>query len=350
MRTSLILGALLATACAGAPAWADAPAAGTAPAASDPGTPISVRAPRSPDGGDGAGAARNRRSAPLTTYWTPSRMRHAVAADPGRAADARGPARKDTVRTVPPKAAPGRPDRQAAPAGGTKTGSAVPASRATGKVFFRNAANGRDYSCSAAVVNSASGSLISTAGHCVHDSGDHGTWHQNWAFVPDFASGERPYGIWRAEWLAGFTGWTSGHRAEYDVAFVKVARADGRSIVDTVGGNGFQTGTPRDRRLTILGYPFLPPYKGDRQYYCAGDAAPTGRRMKMPCTLTTGTSGGPWLWRYDGTTGLGYVNGISTNTDLSNTTLWSPYLGDAAWNLYRYADRLQTATTETGAP
>ena len=208
-----------------------------------------------------------------------------------------------------------------------------------GKVFFRNAANGRDYSCSAAVVRSPSRDLVSTAGHCVHDS--RGTWHQNWIFVPLFDRGRRPYGIWRAAWLATFTGWAAGKESGFDVAFVKVAAAGGRSLVDVVGGNGIRVGfSSRTRRLTILGYPFLPPYPGDRQYSCQGVTRPDGRRLRMACPLTTGASGGPWLEGYDAATGRGYVDGVTTNTDLANTTLWSPYFDDGVGALYRWADRL----------
>jgi len=58
-----------------------------------------------------------------------------------------------------------------------------------GKVFFRNATDGKLYVCSASAVNSHSRRLIATAGHCVHDGKD-GTWHENWFFYPNYYYGE----------------------------------------------------------------------------------------------------------------------------------------------------------------
>jgi hypothetical protein len=68
---------------------------------------------------------------------------------------------------------------------------------------------------------------------------------------------------------------------------------------------------------------------------------PAGRRLRMACPLTTGASGGPWLEEFDPATGCGYIDGVTTNTDLANTTLWSPPFDDGVWVLYRFADRLQ---------
>ncbi|WP_285630683.1 trypsin-like serine peptidase [Actinoallomurus iriomotensis] len=281
--------------------------------------PVAVRAPLS--AGVLRAMARKRVSADaaVADYWTADRM---------EAADHVPGGRPDAGRRLPPVRAVAQ-----------KTSTGRISSRTVGKVFFRSSASGRDYSCSAAAVSSPSRNLISTAGHCVYDRD--GGWHQNWVFVPFFDRGRRPYGIWRATWLAAFTGWVGRTEPGLDVAFVKVAAADGGSLVDAVGGNGIRVGSSsRTRRLTILGYPFLPPYPGDRQFSCQGVTVPAGRRLRMACPLTTGASGGPWLEDFDAATGRGYIGGVTTNTDLANTSLWSPDFDDGVWALYRYADRL----------
>jgi V8-like Glu-specific endopeptidase len=298
--------------------------------------PVAIRAPLSE--GVLRTMARRRVSADaaVADYWTADRMGAAGQAPGVRAGAGQ---RLPLVRTMASRRVETRPYTLAKEAHEMDTGTGGIASRTVGKVFFRNAVNGRDYSCSAAVVNSPSRNLISTAGHCVYDRGS--GWHQNWVFVPFFDRGRRPYGIWRATWLAAFTGWVEGTESDLDVAFVKVAAADGGSLVDVVGGNGIRVGfSSRTRRLTILGYPFLPPYPGDRQYYCQGVTMPAGRRLRMACPLTTGASGGPWLEEFDPATGCGYIDGVTTNTDLANTTLWSPPFDDGVWVLYRFADRL----------
>jgi V8-like Glu-specific endopeptidase len=283
-------------------------------------TPVAVRAPLSAGVLEAMARTRISADAAVADYWTADRLRVA-GRPPGT-----GP-RLPRVRGAAPRPVETPPRTSATTA------------RTVGKVFFRDAANGRDYSCSAAVVSSPSRNLISTAGHCVYDRD--GGWHQNWIFVPAFDRGRRPYGIWRATWLATFTGWVAGTEPGLDVAFVKVAAADRGSLVDVVGGNGIRVGfASRRRRLTILGYPFLPPYPGDRQYSCQAVTTPSGRRLRMACPLTTGASGGPWLEGFDAATGLGYIDGVTTNTDLAGTTLWSPYFDDRVWALYRHTDRL----------
>lgn len=344
IQISLAVGTVLT---AGA-ASAAVPSADAAPQ-KDPARPITVKARFTKDAHRVSPAPGN----DVSDYWTPERLRRAAAnpADApstpngheqhGQHAQTTRIAARETQRSVPPKAPPsataGQPNGQATPANGEQEGKPAPASRTVGKVFFRNAKNKMDYSCSAAVVNSPSGNLLSTAGHCVHDSRK-GDWHLNWTFAPDFAYGKQPFGLWKAEWLTSFAGWVEQERADYDVAFVKVAARGKSDLVRTVGGNGLETGMARKRHLTVLGYPVLPPYPGDHQYFCTGDAAPEGSRLKMPCTLTTGVSGGPWLSRYETASGVGSVNGVAANTNLKNTTLWSPYFGEAVWNLYRRAD------------
>ncbi|WP_019629220.1 trypsin-like serine peptidase [Actinomadura atramentaria] len=265
-------------------------------------------------------------------------VRAPSAADARRATGSWTPARMRAARPVPipeRRAAPGRPRGTAVHSVAPRPGPRAAVSASTGKVFFRDPANGRDYSCSAAVVRSASGDLVATAGHCVRNAAG---WLEDWTFVPGYDRGRRPYGTWRAEWLAAFAGWVRGARPEYDAAFVKVAPRGGRDLAAVVGANGLRTGGPARARTTVLGYPFLAPYDGERQESCAGTTRPAGVRRALPCPLTTGASGGPWLSGYDG--GTGYVTGVTTNTDLRNTTLWSPPFGDAVWRLYRSADAL----------
>ncbi|MDN3356175.1 trypsin-like peptidase domain-containing protein [Actinomadura sp. DC4] len=275
-----------------------------------PRAPVAVRAPLSAEVLRAMTRDRLSPDAAVAAYWTAGRMRVA-----GR----------------PPGGAPPVSRRAGAPLG--------IAGRTVGKVFFRDAAHGRDFSCSAAVVAGPSMSLLATAGHCVYDAG--GTWHQNWIFVPAYDRGRRPYGVWRATWLATFTGWTARKEPDLDVAFVKVAAMDGRPLAGVVGGNGIRGGfSSRTRPVTVVGYPFLPPYPGDRQYQCRRVAEPAGHRLRMACPLTTGASGGPWLDGYDPATGRGDLVGVTTNTDLANTTLWSPPFDDGVLALSRWADRL----------
>ena len=56
--------------------------------------------------------------------------------------------------------------------------------------------------------------------------------------------------------------------------------------------------------------------------------------IKIPCDMTRGSSGGPWLNGYDGQ--LGYLNGVNSRIDqiVGPTIMLSPYFDDSAVSLY----------------
>ncbi|MER6510753.1 trypsin-like peptidase domain-containing protein [Nonomuraea sp. NPDC001636] len=205
-------------------------------------------------------------------------------------------------------------------------------SRATGRLFFVNA-TGRDDSCSASVVRSASRLLVITAAHCVYSSPDgsaSGTWHTNFAFVPAYdgraatAAQREPYGRWggRRAWKPdAYTGRTGGDwNSVYDVALVEVGGRN-RTLQDTVGA--FTPLRNEGGRFTIAtsGYPGVlgrRPYDGRDQLWClgrtqqargenttgdmlaarlAGTGDPAGRMETYNCHLAKGHSGGPWVVR-----------------------------------------------------
>lgn len=323
-------------------------AAATASGSAPQSAAVTVRAPLSGDVRQAMTKRRLTATSALREYWTPQRMRTAIPLDatgkrtPGAAPSTSavaGPAR--SVAPAAPTTAGVLAQRKAAgsPVGKGDVSAAVAATATVGKVFFRNATDGLNYVCSAGTVNSNSKRLISTAGHCVH-GGSGGTWHQNWTFVPYYNYGNRPYGTWSANWLVSFNGWINNSNFDYDVGFVKAFDLNGQQIVNAVGGNGIQTGQATSRPMTILGYPSESPYPGDWQYYCTGTTSASGSRISMPCPLTRGVSGGPWLYAYSDSTGLGYINGTCSTTNSGRTTLWSPYFSSSVWDLYNYADGL----------
>ena len=64
----------------------------------------------------------------------------------------------------------------------------------TGKVFFT--LGGVNYVCSGAATSSTNRDVVTTAGHCVNEGP--GAFATNWAFVPAYNNGSRPYGTWTA--------------------------------------------------------------------------------------------------------------------------------------------------------
>ena len=122
-------------------------------------------------------------SSTAAQYWTADRMRSAVPADvlvADRVAStpASEVAKGDPVTYGKPVPAP-EVDLNAA--------SEAPVSH-IGKVFFT--LSGRNYVCSANSVSATNGSVVSTAGHCVH--GGKGKFASRWIFVPAYENGAAP--------------------------------------------------------------------------------------------------------------------------------------------------------------
>ncbi|MFL6130975.1 MAG: trypsin-like serine peptidase [Mycobacteriales bacterium] len=288
----------------GTPAALAGPPPSTAAAA--PATGVAVhRSTRSP--AEAAAAA--------DAYWTPARMRVAVPAD-ARAGRA-GPA---AARS----GAPGQLARAVHPGGSAGT-LALTAPATQGKVYFHNATDGRDYVCSAGVVNNPAKDMVFTAGHCVH-GGAGGTWHTNWVFVPQYYDGSRPYGTWSYHYLTTFNGWITSSDLNYDIGVVNVYPLNGQALVNRVGGAGLVYNYGYRQTVTIWGYPSAFGYSGEIPYYCQNVVTyQTGSRVGAGCAMVEGASGGPWLKDYDTTTGLGNQYAVTSTRSEPVGSIQSPY-------------------------
>jgi V8-like Glu-specific endopeptidase len=212
------------------------------------------------------------------------------------------------------------------------------AARTTGKVFF--SLGGGDYVCSGSAVSSPDRSTVLTAGHCVHDP-DVGAYATRWVFVPGYARDARPYGMFPAAHLAAPAGWRTGRDYDVDLAFVDVDPNEaGRLLTDVVGGQPVAFATPRGRAVQALGYPAQDPWDGELLIGCSGPVRQDPRARAstdqgLACTMTGGSSGGPWLSDFDPVTGRGTLTSVTSfgYTDEPGV-LWGPYLGSVAKALY----------------
>lgn len=269
-------------------------------------------------------------------YWTPERRAHAI---PVESTDVttKPPAGHDL--TPAPQKPTGKPTTGSRPTAGSVTGkggslAAVTATQVVGKVFF-TASDGLDYVCSGSAVNSTNKNMVFTAGHCVH-GGPGQSWASNWQFVPYYDHGNRPYGTWNAETLVAFNGWINDGNFGYDVGIAITQPNASGELVNTVGGLGVQWNYPKDRLMTSMGYPARGAFDGQWQYFCQATTSQrsvlVSDQIKMPCNMTGGSSGGPWIYgKDDNVYYSGWVNGVnSNNNDLDNPTeMRSPYF--ATW-------------------
>ncbi|MFE0760949.1 trypsin-like serine peptidase [Streptomyces smyrnaeus] len=169
--------------------------------------------------------------------------------------------------------------------------------------------------------------LVATAGHCVHGGAGKG-WYRNVVFVPDYnpkglsnqqlASASKsdvaPDGIWWAKRARTTKHWIDngaergGKGAQQDFAVLQVQPEDktsSASLEEKAGGAVKPTfTTPRVKSIKSLravGYPAAPPFDGARMYSCTDKPGRLTIDPEQPtmyrigCTMTAGSSGGPWL-------------------------------------------------------
>jgi hypothetical protein len=216
--------------------------------------------------------------------------------------------------------------------------------------------------CSATVVGSANLSMIWTAGHCVKGR----SWFAKMLFVPGQNSADgfqaAPYGRWPVAdlWTSG--AWSKSSSCETDcpwgsdyAAALAWPRSDGTRLATAVGSLGMWFGAGlTGANVLALGYPASPPYFDEYEgflFYCYNpisfyEGDDHGKyQWHIPCDMTGGSSGGPWLAQSGG---RWYVvsdtsNGDGDDEKIPTTFLDGPNLdGVDAKGFY---DQAQGATT-----
>ncbi|MCF6474232.1 trypsin-like serine protease [Nonomuraea sp. MG754425] len=215
-------------------------------------------------------------------------------------------------------------------------------SRTTGRVFLTVAGN--DFVCSASTVRSANKDVVVTAGHCVKDGA--GEWAANWTFVPgyDRVGPAHPYGRYTARRMFVAGPWSRSGDDNFDVGMVALATSRGRHVADVVGTQEIGFNADRGGQAFGFGYPADPPYDGNHLVYCAGrlkkDPYNQTKDQGLGCDMTAGSSGGPWLTRFDTVTGKGTITSLSSfKYSDDRRTMYGPYFGDAVKDIFGTAER-----------
>jgi hypothetical protein len=227
---------------------------------------------------------------------------------------------------------------------------------------------GSDWICSGAVVNDgarAGYSLVLTAGHCAVDETT-GRFATRWTFIPAFdtaptydcTSPSLPYGCWTATALVvrkefATAGSFNDTAVTNDWAFAIVGPGgkSGNAQLDTTVGTypiGF-SGVSKGNKLYAFGYPAAGKYHGKDLVYCAGaiveDAGTSNLTWGMPCNMTGGSSGGPWLSNFEaGTTTLSSVNSYGYS---GQSVMYGPKFNTRTSDTYTAA---KTATASRTVP
>lgn len=334
---------LLVAGIVAAPPAAASAAHGTASAPAAPTTPASGVVARE---GDSTAAE----SARTVAYWTAARRAAAIPLDGLRGVvgpafgerTGRSPLGLPALR--PDERRPERADRTALRRVDDTTGSewtrGGKVARTVGKVYLTM--GGRDYLCSATVVRSRNRDTVLTAGHCAKDGA--GAWADNWTFIPGYADGDKPYGVYTARRLFVSSHWAERADDNYDVAAVALNRDDGRHVAAVTGAHRISFQARRGVVSHVFGYPADPPFDGRRLTYCKGrtgvDSTEGSHDHGLRCRMTAGSSGGPWFAGFDPETGEGTIMSVISYKYADDPDIqYGPYLGEVAKSVYQSASR-----------
>jgi hypothetical protein len=320
-----------------------------------------------PPGDAVASHGLDRNAKRIVSYWTRERMRDAIpltVEPPAPKAAASAIARSARVSGEPILIA-GEPPGAAGPAGPPRSGSValVPergaSASGTGSIpftsieltdttSFPNSTHGiaflklgkSRFSCSATVVQSATQSVVLTAGHCVHGGGRKSPWATNFLFAPGYQDRVAPFGTWTARRLFTTNGWRKRARFADDIgAAALTPNAAGQTAESVVGSRGVAFNLPREQAYRSYGYPVepVPKFDGQSLWTCEsqfGYTDPYPEPKGVPqsgigCDMGGGSSGGSWI------VGNGFVNSSNSfGYPFIHDVLFGPYYGNLAAKVY----------------
>jgi V8-like Glu-specific endopeptidase len=247
-------------------------------------------------------------------YWTESRL---LAADPSRGLD---------YRTEPGKAA-----------------HLARLSLRVGALFEHDASG--NHFCTASVVASPGRDLLITAAHCIN-GGKNGGYRQDIVFIPDYRDGEQPYGVWVPAHLLVAPQWENSSDPDYDVGFIVLKPDDGKNIEEVLGANQLAIDPGYENLVRVTGYPA----SKDAPVTCTGRTSKQSEsQLRFECGgFTGGTSGSPWVTRFNPLTRTGTIVGVLGGYQEGGSTdavSYSSYLGPEVEQLYRQAVADETPAT-----
>ena len=194
-----------------------------------------------------------------------------------------------------------------------------------------------DHFCTASVVASPGRDLLITAAHCIN-SGKGGGYRQDIVFIPGYRDGQAPFGIWTPAQLVVAPQWIRSSDPDFDVGFVVLKLHDGNNIEDVLGANQLGIGSGYRHLVRVTGYPA----SADAPISCMNwTSRQSAAQLRFECGgFAGGTSGSPWVTRFDSRTRTGTIVGVIGGFQEGGDTAaisYSPYLGDAVQRLYREA-------------
>jgi V8-like Glu-specific endopeptidase len=191
----------------------------------------------------------------------------------------------------------------AAPTAMTLTALATPVSfhgiPTVGALFTVSDGRLGSHFCTASVVDSPEGNLIITAAHCM--AGYSEASPSGIAFVPGYADGTTPAGIWPVTRIFVDSAWAANANPDDDFAFLTVAPSGNTSLESITGAEALGTDVPSAGMVRVIGYPDAQ----NAPIVCRNRTTMfSATQIQFDCDdFTGGTSGSPLL---AGAGGLGH--------------------------------------------
>ena len=163
--------------------------------------------------------------------------------------------------------------------------------------------------CSASVVSG--NNVIVTAAHCCYDRGNR-RFIGGWTFAPGYNNGNAPYGTFNWSSATVLNSWINNGDIPSDVCTIKLAPdAANHGVTFYTGwlGRSWNFGSVQDHHA--LGYPGNLG-GGNVLELCTSESFPAGGGcggdiLNTGCSMTFGSSGGPWVRSYRGSN---WVNSV----------------------------------------
>ena len=204
--------------------------------------------------------------------------------------------------------------------------------------IFSHDASGNHF-CTASVVASPGHDLLMTAAHCIH-GGKGAGYNTDIVFIPGYQDGSAPFGVWTPSALLVDPRWAASSDPDFDVGFVVLRPLDGKNIQDILGANqiGFDAGFTNLVRVT--GYPA----SANAPVTCLNwTSQQSETQVKFQCAgFFGGTSGSPWMTRFDPGTRTGTIVGVIGGYQEGGDTdaiSYSVYLNGDIRTLYEQAEK-----------
>jgi V8-like Glu-specific endopeptidase len=155
--------------------------------------------------------------------------------------------------------------------------------------------------CSASVVSG--NNVIVTAAHCCWDRSQN-NWIGGWSFAPAYNNGSTPFGLFGWSSATVLNSWINNGDVHSDVCVIKLQNdGNGRGVTFYTGWLGRSWNWPATQIHHALGYP-VNIGGGNSLELCVSESNPTtpgcgsDNVLDTGCSMTFGSSGGPWIRNY----------------------------------------------------